>query len=168
MENIYDTVIFSIENKYESIIKYIFDNMLDTKLLEKNNIYDIGSKLIQLQMNDLFIYMFKKLDQMELNPLLTNHSELMNLISESCYKQNVEITKILTELIINSKEDFTPSFYNAAIIGSSEICQYFMDKKVLINFDELSFQIEGLSSVNKEVFDAWRRGSEPRDHLLCG
>lgn len=36
-----------------------------------------------------------------------------------------------------TKEDFTPAFITAVLNNSNEICQYFIDKTVFINFNKI-------------------------------
>ena len=64
------------------------------------------------------------------------------------------IKKILTNLILkeNLKNDFTIPFLNASISGNYEICKYFIEKKLMINYEKISYQLIKISSIKIQIF----------------
>ena len=72
----------------------------------------------------------------------------------SCYHSNLATTKTLTDLILKEdlKSDFSKAFIQASSSCSKNICQYFIDKKVHINFEKLSYDVIKLGSIDEEIF----------------
>lgn len=103
--------------------------------------------------------------------LSKNSNGLIDLLSEACYIPDIEIAKLITDLIIpeHKNVDFSLPFFNAAVAGSSEICQFLIDKKVSINFYSISLQINEMASINKDVFNIIIKNApeKVKENFIC-
>lgn len=84
----------------------------------------------------------------------------IDLLSEAANLGKVETSKKITKFIFeqqkdinDNKIDFSLPFYNAAVSGSAEICQFFIDSKVYINFELILLHVQRIASVNKDVLE---------------
>lgn len=74
----------------------------------------------------------------------------------ACRYGKIEIAKTITDLIAEKSSpeiDFTSFFIDAASSDSIDICKYFIDKKLKINFEAIADHIPDLGWMNEEIFD---------------
>lgn len=156
-ENVNDSLLFAVQHNYHSIVEYIFDSILvENNECEIDN-YKLLSSSITQESNDLFNYLIEKMLKMEPNPLVKENNKNIELLSEACYIGKFEISKKITDLMfeLNKDNDIDLSlpFFNAAVAGSSELCQYFIDKKATINFNKVLLHVKELASIKKDVLN---------------
>lgn len=157
MKSHYDlrsAISLAIEYNYNNIIQYFFQVLIKEDFqVTQDIVYSCLSSSITVNNNDIFNYLIEQF-KIE-NPNIFNHFKKLNqLLSKACLLGNIEVAKIITDLIINDnpKDDFTTPFFNAAISGKIEICNYLIEKKLFINFENLSYQVLKLSSIKEEIF----------------
>ena len=62
-----------------------------------------------------------------------------DLLEKACNKKNIKIIKKIIDIIVeynHEKEDFTTSFISAIATNDIEICKYFIDNKLFINYEK--------------------------------
>lgn len=129
-------LIFAIKKEYFNIIDYFFDSII--REITPTFALKILTESIHQNIK-VFNYLCDKIKIS--NPsFFKNINYLYQLLLKVCENtNNIEVAKILTELIINidSNSYFTNQFLLSIINGSTEICKYFIEKNVLIKYDEL-------------------------------
>lgn len=145
----------SIAINYEQakIIEYICDHY--DKELNSFLIRILLPESLRLKTNKIFVYLINKFKNYISDSFTSIISDLRNLLSQVCYSQNFEIAKIIIDLILeqnnNMTFDFAFPFLNAAVKGSTEICQFMIDKKCFINYEVLSLQKQELIHIKKDI-----------------
>lgn len=134
---------FAVENKDIKIIESILENIQkeDKSLITSEYIFEMLSNSIINDTSDIFFYLFNKFKL--INPsFISNENKLFDLLNSACKRSNIKVVKKLTKKIlqINSNENFTKPFLIAANSPSIQICQFFIDKKVYIEYQNLSTQ----------------------------
>ena len=144
----------AIENNSKQIIKYFFENFVNkTFKLTHYSVHLLLFKSLSLNSTEIFYYLLDQINKID--PKLINElpkfSELLDVAS---FIKNAEVAKTITDLVIknNYQLDFTSFFANAASTGNNELLKYFIDKKVLINYEKLSPQIPTFGLINEEIF----------------
>lgn len=166
-------LIFSIKRNYKNIVEFYYDTLKEIVSSSSLSL-KVLRESIYCQTNEIFKYLF---DQIQIqNPSFFKDDNYLNqLLTETCkFTNNIEVVKILTELIIannssSSKDcDFTTFLFESILNNSRDICQYFIDEKVTIEYTKLSSSIrqtdkdinedillliiESLSIENQEIF----------------
>ena len=90
----------------------------------------------------------------KLNPDLCKLDFYPDLLKHACSESNLSVVKEITEIIQEKhpEYDFTDDFFKAASSKSIDICQYFFDKQVHIEFENNSY-IGFLGSIDVELFE---------------
>ncbi|KAK8836079.1 hypothetical protein M9Y10_040035 [Tritrichomonas musculus] len=149
---------------HKNITDYYFDKLLkegfqfNFKCINKALNFSVMKKS-----SEFFFYLLNKF--IELPDLKFDYVEMFenDILSTACLHENYEAVKKIMELIItsikneqssfnNSEYNVTEAFLSAALSGSIEICQYFLDNKFSIDFNQLSTSFDELSTVNEEIF----------------
>lgn len=166
---------FSIDNAYYNIEKgfctaiergylHIIKNILETDSIEKiglneNGIFKAFAKAIQNQQQEIFVYLFTQTNFVN----ILKHNSLITLLSYSCIFGYLKIAQAFTEFILNknTNSDFSKPFLYAAYSDHEEICQYFLDKKVIINYIDLIKQRSVLACCKKTIFNILFNSVDP-------
>lgn len=144
-----------IENDCVDIVHFYFDTLVKEGLnfslkgiLESLNVAASG------ETTDIFYYL---LDQLQKNEpeMYENIDWKAEILPTACYSHNFDIVKTVIDLILKEpskkEEDFTLPFFNAAVSGSFESCQYMVEKKLYINYEQLSDNVHNLMTTNGQV-----------------
>ena len=149
--NIEKGLCIAIERGYLHIIKDLFETDFVEKIgINDNGIVNVFVKAIQNQQTEIFNYLY---NQTNLVNILKPDS-LFTLLSYSCYIGDLKITQLLTDFIIekNIDRDFSNPFLCAACSDHDKFCQYFFDRKVVINYTDLAMQKSILTCCKKSIF----------------
>ena len=148
-------ILIAIEMNYESIVTYVFNHFEEFDFLLNKNfvVKSLENSIKTSKSSDLFIFLndqFKKL-----RPELINTKLYVKLLDCACLYSNISATEIITNFILNESQNFNFSnaFIKASSSGAMEICHYFIDKKVYINYYEFSYKVEKLGSIDAELFE---------------
>ena len=136
------------------IVKYIFD-------LAKKNSFQFTEQNIDIfilhslsQKNGyLYDYLIEQIKA--LNPsIFENIKWSISYVNNAAFNNNVKAAKDITNIIFkeNPNEDFRDAFLNAVQSNSTELCQFFIDKKVFISFENLKEDMCRISNISKDIF----------------
>ena len=149
---------FAIKRDYLRIVKYFFDEIINNTNFDveisENLSFNLLEESITNKTNKMFNYLLEQI-KILCPSLLNDVYQIDQLLDHLCKStKNVEIAKTLTELITEKNNNwyFTYHFKDAAAKGSVEICKYFIDKKVFIEYEKLTSYIDEISSINEEIF----------------
>lgn len=149
-----NSLIYAVKKEYMNIIKFFFDDLIKKEFnISQRGIYDTLEISLSKKTNDLFIFL-KDQFNLAYPSIFKKFDNLEELLNKACKTENIEAVEILTDMILekNPNEDFVMQFFEAASKDSLEICQYFVDKKVFINYERLSSFAFNIGSVNCEIF----------------
>lgn len=125
---------FAVQHEYLSIVKYIFETLY--KPDKKKNISSLFQRATSLDSPNIFNYL---IGQFSLIDLKSNFKftlkNFQSLLKDSCSSDNFEIIQIMSDFIsVNyPKADFSAHLINAAKFYNEKLCQYFVDKKFLLD-----------------------------------
>ena len=129
----------AISFKYMNIIEYFINKLLDTKFkISNETVFACINTSISKKSDELFNYFvmqFKKMIPTCFNEL----KKFDDLLEKACNKKNIKIIKKIIDIIVeynHEKEDFTTSFISAIATNDIEICKYFIDNKLFINYEK--------------------------------
>ncbi|KAK8843709.1 hypothetical protein M9Y10_024774 [Tritrichomonas musculus] len=124
---------FAIQKDYGAIVKYILDDLYHPQ--KKEEILSIFKLAIEKDLSSVFKIIVEKY------PLdyLDDINEITSLCQTSCSNRNYDISKTLIDFLIRKyiRIDLTSLFFKSFISKSEEICNYLLQHKKFINFDEL-------------------------------
>ncbi|KAK8842926.1 hypothetical protein M9Y10_025792 [Tritrichomonas musculus] len=136
------------------IIDYILENHYKNDfILTKDDITQALLNSINNNSNELFIYLIDHFKAIDPNTFVDFNSQFNVILAEACNAGNFEVSKTIVDIILKDdpRNDFTLPFYKAIISESLKICQYFIDKKVFIEYEIISSQVNKLSSMKKDI-----------------
>lgn len=139
-KNLENDLCFAIGKNYVSIVN-------------NSCAFNVLNSSINGNSNDLFNCLLDQFIEEKLE-ILNDSNNLFKLIKNACQSKNIEITKKLTNIVLeNAKEDvdFTDPFLSATFSKSIDICQFFIDKKVSIDYLNISTKNE-LCMTSNEIF----------------
>lgn len=147
----------SIERDYMSIVKYIVETLFkDSIYLSRGGILRALGQSIKKNSTDLFTYF---ITQFNLDNLMKKFEistvDFYNFVLDGSSSGNYEAVKVITDLILqkNSKIDFTEPFIRACFSKSFEICHFFVEKKVFLNFIHLCKEASRVTVCDEKTFD---------------
>ncbi|KAK8838502.1 hypothetical protein M9Y10_033130 [Tritrichomonas musculus] len=147
------SVLYAILMNHMKIINYIFDDLKksDNKI---SNLFVNLTLNVSLTKNtdEYFNYFMKQFKEMK--PSAFSMKLFINLLNNACYHSNFSATKTITDFIIkeNKNFNFSTAFINASSAGSKSICQYFIEKKVFINYEQISSKVANLGLIDEAIF----------------
>ena len=150
-----DLLPFAILNDYMKIVRYFFDSLVKEKkfLVTNTLIYRLICASFSKN-SDVFNYLLEKIKST--SPDAFNNFEWKtDILGLACSAGNVHASKTITDLILEKKGSeiyFTDPFISAILKGSIEICQFFIDKKVDINFNQIVSRCSDFGFIKPEIF----------------
>lgn len=145
----------SVLKGYENIVKYFLNDLVKTNVykITAEGISQALSNSVMKKSSKLFDYI---MEQVNLNcpDFFEKFDWSIKMLSNACIHGNVKCAKAITEFILKSKKnkDFTLPFVNAASFNSFELCNFFVDKKVKINFSNIATFSSEMASMKEEIF----------------
>ena len=108
----------------------------------------------------------------KLKPNLFNTQLYSTLLNTACLYSNLSAVKTITDILLNDDPNFnfSTAFTSASSSSSMSICQYFLDKKVSINYEELSSKVSEFGSIDEDLFKMILNNVSPntkRKFLKC-
>ncbi|KAK8894590.1 hypothetical protein M9Y10_023026 [Tritrichomonas musculus] len=160
-------ILKAIKINCTKIVKYVFDNFDKFDFLLYNDEF-IKLALINslsIKTTEMFNFLFDYFNK--LKPELFNVDLFSTLLIRACLNSNLEVTKEVTEMILkeDDKYDFTTAFFKASSSKSMSICQYFIDNKVLIEFENNPY-IGSLGGISFELFENIIKSIDPKIKFL--
>ncbi|KAK8837461.1 hypothetical protein M9Y10_036458 [Tritrichomonas musculus] len=146
-------ILYAISMDYEKIIDFFFDNFDKLNCKITNLFVNLALNIsLTKKTEDYFSYLMEKLN--EIKPSAFKLKLFINLLNNACASSNLSATKKITDLIMKENQDFNFSlaFIKASSVGSKDICQFFLEKKVYINYEQISLQVTRLGSIDVEIF----------------
>ncbi|KAK8872183.1 hypothetical protein M9Y10_007947 [Tritrichomonas musculus] len=149
--NLENAFLLSVVKDHRNILSYIFENFVNEGFqISDKYIFNTLNISVMRKSSDLFFYLIENFRKS--NPCFDlNDFSPAEILSNACVFGNFGVVQAIIDKI-DDNFDFTDNFIRAASIGSIEICQYFLDKKVSIDFNRLSSYAYDLSSLNEEIF----------------
>ena len=146
-------IVKSMHKNYTKIIKYVFDNIDKFNYLLYDDSFIKSALKASLSTKANELYYFLKEQFIKTSPELFNMEFFSDMLSVACLNSNLQVAEEITELILkeNEKYDFTDAFFKASSSKSINICQYLLDKKVLIEFKDTA-KMSNLGSIDVELF----------------
>ena len=134
--NFKDSLAIAIIREYSDIIEYsLMYPFFQQYHFLSEDIIDLLKLTIYKKKTDYFNYFIERLGNQIIVDWYSKEPE-DSLLNFACTFGNVKAAKIIIDLIIKSspKTNCTTPFLNAAIRGYEEICQYMIDKNVVLLF----------------------------------
>ncbi|KAK8898237.1 hypothetical protein M9Y10_000515 [Tritrichomonas musculus] len=144
----------AVSRRFMNIIHYFFDELAYNEFeLTQTSISKALQQSINQKTNDLFNYILDKVKEKN-KDIFHNFENLNALLDDASNYHNIEAAETITNLIYEDDpdHDFTQHFINAAQKDNIELCKYFVDKKLSINYEKLSSNVSELGSINEELF----------------
>ncbi|KAK8875507.1 hypothetical protein M9Y10_005673 [Tritrichomonas musculus] len=151
--------ILSIENNHTSIISYFLNTIFKDDV--QFNIYDI-KKIVLSLIKSKNLELFKQIKNAfdKLNPNCFEEFEFYHeMLNCACLNNNIDAAKKIIDYILENIESdeneirskFTTSFMKAVFGGFSDICQYFFDKRIDLDFEIIFSDKKLFNSMNAEM-----------------
>lgn len=146
-------LISAIQDEDDDIINYILDNF-------SKNTYQFSSKFIHKVLetsltaydNHLFNLILNKFETLtpKVNKVLNSYF----LLSKACQNKNLPAARTITDYILikDPKYDFTDEFLEAVSSGSNEICKYFIQQNVNIDYEAFIYRLPYKLLIDYDVF----------------
>ncbi|OHT04507.1 hypothetical protein TRFO_28020 [Tritrichomonas foetus] len=148
----------SAEQGYFDIFKFFFNELPNWKPTLAQ-IENAVVKALENMNYDIVLYLF---NNSEYKP---NH----RVLDIACKSNKFEIVKIITNFILKQypKSDFTSAFYIAALNGSFDICKFFAEKQVFLDFGILENKAQSIvKSGDKDILFLLMDIADPEEKEL--
>ncbi|KAK8892562.1 hypothetical protein M9Y10_029795 [Tritrichomonas musculus] len=152
-QTIEKVILYAISMNCHKIISYFFDNLDKIGFKIRKSFVNLALNMsITAKTNECFDYLMEKFN--EISPSSFKIKMVNNMLNNACLRSNLFVVKKITEIIIKMSPNlnFTMQFIGAASVGSKDICQYFLDKKVFINYEQISLKVTKLGLIDEEIF----------------
>ncbi|KAK8894591.1 hypothetical protein M9Y10_023027 [Tritrichomonas musculus] len=158
-------LLHAIEINCKKIVQYVFDHLDRFDFKIDNNDFITSALKLSIKTHKMFNFLFDYFKK--LKPELFNVDLFSTLLIHACTNSNLEVTKEVTEMILkeDDKYDFTTAFFKASSSKSMKICQYFIDNKVLIEFENNPY-IGSLGGISFELFENIIKSIDPKIKFL--
>lgn len=152
-KDIEDDLLYSLYLNYKSVFDYIFNNheqinFAITYSFVKSALFESLAK----KTDEWFNYLLEEFKKIK--PTVFTFKLYTKLLNQACLNSHLSVAKEISEIILNKSPDydFCTPFSKALSSGSTSICQYFFDKKVYINYEQISLHVSELGSIDKDIF----------------
>ena len=148
--NIIKHICFAVKNNYKSIVDYYLNEIIEDEYDISKSINKILKAAIHRNDNNSFHNLLQIVYPLD----LSFNINFGYLLQKSIKHDNFEAIREITDIIQKENPffDFSDGFNEGALLGSNEICQYFLDKKVKINFDSLVDKCKNYGLLNRNIY----------------
>ena len=132
------SILYAVLNNYPKIIKYILSkgsDMIKNKDINSEKVNAICHSL-SLNSLEIFDYLMDYFQYYE-NVDLALIQDYFTILDSAISNKRIEVVKKIVSFIYD-KQDFTMQFINSLQYGSTEICHYFIDQKLLLNYEKIA------------------------------
>lgn len=154
----------AVKSEFMRIVNYFVDNIEKFKITQKL----VSSTLCNAaNKTDLF---YRLLDTYKsvCPDIINSLNFLEKVLPNACFYGNFEVIKVIVdfyqkeEFIKSDSDDFTSLLLVAILKKSFEICQFFIDRKLPINFETLSVDRKNLSYATVDIFSLLIDNCDPK------
>ena len=134
------------------LVKYFFDEYIDESFkISRNSTYHLLKHSLRKK-SELTKYLINKF--LNINPKVFQKFEFYHLISIACLNNDLESVKMIADLKnkYSSIKEYTDEFLDAAKSNFYEICKYFIDNKLYVDYQTVSKNAYQLKNLRKDIF----------------